>query len=965
MMSDEHPKSQAHFSGFNTRFVVEYLGNRTPPGTLATVLHAAGETRPIEVLLDDASWSSYDQMRRLLEATGVALGGPRTLKPIPLHARMQSESVPEIHNAALAAGSPALLYAEVARGNNPGLNNICSTSGGEVGPQEWIIMERYDAGFAPFPELCSLLAGFFATMPRIFGYPPATVTEEECQAEGAPQCRFHITWKETDDPLMRAELLEARTRSLEMRLKALRQTVADIVSADSIDTALTRVITAAAHTVIAPAHMLVLASETFGGRPVYAVNLGDDEARQLRDDVLAQKLEIENDYLVVDVVSTRCDYGKLVAIDRTKREFRLPERSSLEDYARLAAIALDSAAALEDARREAATARALLDLSTALSEIASLEEIATKLARAVPAVVDCDRSLVVLFDPDTDTGRVAATSGYPDDVATHVQAIECNASTIDATAIQFYDATPDGPLAPMLYAGGDLAGAVSVGIVANGVAIGRVVATVTESPERLRRDPELAEKLRGLAGHAATAVNNSRLLDRIRHQALHDTLTGLPNRALILDRVASMLARARRQHLPAAALFIDLDGFKDINDTLGHGTGDRLLQAVAARLSTVLRDSDSIGRLGGDEFVVLVEGASLDAGPELVGERLLNILREPFEVEGYRGTALTVTASIGIAVGDRASPGELLRDADVALYRAKANGKNRFVIFESAMRDAVTDRMKLDMDLHGALERGEFMLVYQPIFDLGDGRVTGSEALLRWHHPTRGIVMPESFVPLLEESGRIVPVGRWVLFEACRQTALWHERGHPVDIAVNFSVRQLETDDFVSDIHRALTESGIDPASLIMEITETAIMRDAEATACRLRKVKDLGVRIAIDDFGTGYSSLAYLRQFPVDALKIDRSFISAIADSPEGGALTHMLVQLGKSLGLETLAEGIEEQMQYSHLRREDCDSGQGFLLAKPLDAKALGDFLDTNAADRATTDSVAPPAVFPVAVT
>ena len=291
------------------------------------------------------------------------------------------------------------------------------------------------------------------------------------------------------------------------------------------------------------------------------------------------------------------------------------------------------------------------------------------------------------------------------------------------------------------------------------------------------------------------------------------------------------------------------------------------------------------------------------------------------------------------------------------MYRAKADGKNRFVVFASEMRDAVTERMKLDMDLRGALERGEFSLVYQPVFELRGGRMTGAEALLRWNHPLRGVVHPDVFVPILEESGHIVQVGRWVLNEACRQAAHWRANGHRIDIAVNFSVRQLETSEFVADIRKALLESGIEPSSLILEITETAIMRDAEATARRLRAVKELGIRIAIDDFGTGYSSLAYLSQFPIDSLKIDRSFISTIGNSSEGSALTRMLIELGKALGLETLAEGIEDQSQYAQLQAADCDSGQGFLMARPLDADALDAFLAAQAAELALSAGVASP--------
>ena len=289
-----------------------------------------------------------------------------------------------------------------------------------------------------------------------------------------------------------------------------------------------------------------------------------------------------------------------------------------------------------------------------------------------------------------------------------------------------------------------------------------------------------------------------------------------------------------------------------------------------------------------------------------------------------------------------------MRDADIALYRAKAAGKNGYVLFEPRMHTALQDRMTLEMDLHGALERDEFFLVYQPIFDLRDGTVSGTEALLRWQHPTRGLLEPDIFVPTLEKSGLIVEVGRWVLEEACQQTARWHAHGHQLDISINVSARQLETTAFPQDIKDTITRSGLDPTSLIIEITETAIMRDPEGTAARLRAIKIPGIRVAIDDFGTGYSSLAYLRQFPVDALKIDRSFITAIAESTEAGALIHTLVQLGKTLGLETLAEGIEDQAQYAHLQREECDRGQGFLLARPLDVTGVEDFLNRQPSHR-----------------
>ena len=429
--------------------------------------------------------------------------------------------------------------------------------------------------------------------------------------------------------------------------------------------------------------------------------------------------------------------------------------------------------------------------------------------------------------------------------------------------------------------------------------------------------------------------------------ATHDPLTGLPNRTLILDRVEQMLARSRRNQTPVAALFVDLDNFKSINDTLGHEVGDELLRAVAARLDGVVRATDAFGRLGGDEFVVVSEELSLSAGPELIAERLIEALKEPFKLGSDEETRLTVTASIGIASGDRTAPADLLRDADIAMYRAKWDGKNRYVVFETGMQDAVQTRMELEMDLRVALENEEFSLVYQPTFDLSDMSPTGVEALIRWNSPTRGTVQPDDFIPLLEETGLITQIGKWVLEEACRQGAAWRAAGHRIGMAVNVSARQLDTDQLIGDIESALSESGLDPGALTIEITETTLMRNADETARRLTTIKELGVRIAIDDFGTGYSSLAHLQKFPVDALKIDRSFISGLTNKGEGEALIHTLVQLGKALSIETLAEGIEQTQELSLLRDERCDSGQGFLFARPLDVAATEAFLESCATD------------------
>jgi len=418
----------------------------------------------------------------------------------------------------------------------------------------------------------------------------------------------------------------------------------------------------------------------------------------------------------------------------------------------------------------------------------------------------------------------------------------------------------------------------------------------------------------------------------LNHRALHDPLTGLANRQLIIDRADRMLVRARRDGQPVAAFFVDLDNFKDANDSLGHEAGDRLLQAVSSRLVGLLRSSDTVGRLGGDEFVVLAEGISLADGPKAIAERIRQVLRPPFFVEGFETIPITVTASVGIAVGDRQTAQDLLRDADIALFRAKGAGRDQSVVFQEAMHVAASDRLTLRTELDSALVRNEFRLVYQPIVELERLEMQGVEALIRWQHPTKGLLTPDKFISALEDSGDIVDVGRWVLGEACRQLAVWQSAGHRLTMSVNVSMRQLDSNSFVDDVRATLDVHGLDPSSLIIEITESVLMKDANVTVTRLNQLKDLGVRLAIDDFGTGYSSLAYLRQFPVDILKIDRIFVSEMSGSPDAAALIHTLVELGRTLGLVTLAEGIEQTGQIDGLRTERCDHGQGYLFSRPV---------------------------------
>ena len=931
------------FGGALTQYVVGYLREHTPEGTLEEVFRLAGETRSAEMLSDVNAWSSYGQYRRLLEATGRLLGGPDALKTVGSHA-FDSIRNSEMTETFRALGSPTAVYEAligVTASTAPGFAMMMDP----IGPNECRIRLRMREPNEPFREHCSFQLGLLTTIAQIFGYPPAEILDEVCQCDGVPSCSARMRWEPTDEDAARAARAELRTRLLEARLDELQRTVAELVSGDGLEAVLTRVVAAARRAVLAPSFVLDVRAYGTSERFVHTEGVGVTEGARLTEEIRGGSwAQQAPNVLVSEVVSERRHYGHLVAIRPETVAFEARERSVLDSYARLAASALDTEAAIVDARQQATAAEALLALSSSLADLGTSQEMLGRLARAVPSVIDCDRVLVLLTDPARHTFRVQATYGFDHGTEVDLRRLEIPAPLQRQEPPGFHRHPAPGELGglyPVLESAGSVR-ACSFPITSNSDMLGWITIDVTSRPERLDGDAAITARLRGLAGQAAIAIRNARLLDEIRHQALHDNLTGLPNRALIIDRVSQAIARARRDQHEVALLFVDLDGFKDVNDSLGHGAGDQLLRSVAARLSATLRDSDTVARLGGDEFVVLAEGLSLAAGPELVAERLLGVLGEPFQLGDDNSTSMSVTASVGIAVGLRDTAEELFRDADIALYAAKAAGKNRYTVFEARMGDALRSRHEIEMDLQAAVGTDQFFLLYQPIFDLATMAVVGVEALLRWNHPIRGLLQPDEFIPALEASGLIIPVGRWVLHQACRQAMVWRAHGQHTNMSVNASGRQLDAATLLDDVRHALSQSGLPPDSLTIEITETCLMRDTQGAIRQLSALKTLGVRIAIDDFGTGYSSLAYLQQFPVDSLKIDKSFISGMAKSPEGDALIHTLIQLGKALNIETLAEGIEENDQLTQLQTEHCEVGQGYLFALPLTPDQVEEFLD-----------------------
>jgi diguanylate cyclase (GGDEF)-like protein/PAS domain S-box-containing protein len=449
----------------------------------------------------------------------------------------------------------------------------------------------------------------------------------------------------------------------------------------------------------------------------------------------------------------------------------------------------------------------------------------------------------------------------------------------------------------------------------------------------LRDQPEV----RGLVLDARD-ITPRKALESEQQRVLHDELTGLPARTLFLDRVERALERSTGRGRFVGVLVCDLDRFKRVNDSFGHGRGDQVLVEITRRLRSCLRRIDTIARVGGDEFTVLVEEVTSNGDAVLVAERIVDALRAPFSVDGQE---IYVGASIGIAIGDTGqgtTADTLLRNADIAMYRAKANGRACYEVFKPRMREPVRERLRTEAALRRALERGELRLHYQPKVDLRTGDLVGFEALVRWEHPDRGIVAPGAFVPMAEETGLILPIGQWVLATACRQAARWRdsERGRGLVMAVNLSPRQFRHARLVDDLDQVLHRAGLDAAGLELEITEGTAMGDAAATVRTLERLKSLGVRLAIDDFGTGYSSLSYLRRFPIDVLKVDRSFVSGLPGNGGDAAIVRTVVGLARALGLSVVAEGIETPGQLEVLCALGCDHGQGFLFGGPMPAEA-----------------------------
>lgn len=429
--------------------------------------------------------------------------------------------------------------------------------------------------------------------------------------------------------------------------------------------------------------------------------------------------------------------------------------------------------------------------------------------------------------------------------------------------------------------------------------------------------------------------------EELQYQASHDSLTGLPNRMLLLDRIEHAIGRAKRESQKVAVIFLDLDHFKLINDSLGHHAGDRLLLEMAARLRSCVRNQDTVARQGGDEFVLVLTEQEDEPGLIHIVQRLLDVITQPW-TEAQHEYSLSCSIGISCFPRDGETADTLLRCADTAMYKAKEIGRNTFHFYRPELNQVVTERLELESSLRHALERNEFQVYYQPRIDVASGRIIGAEALIRWDYPGQGLIPPDRFIPIAEETGLIVPIGQWILHEACRQNQAWQDAGLPsISVSVNLSPIQFRHPGLVEEVGKALQQSGLDPRYLELELTESFVMHDAERINVAMSALKGLGVDLAVDDFGTGYSSLSYLKRFPVDRLKVDKSFVRDIDTDPDDAAIVHAIITLGHALGLKVVAEGVETREHLEFLQQHGCDELQGYYFSQPVPAQKLESLL------------------------
>ena len=920
--------------------ILRYVARSLGEAYAEQVRVEAGETRSMEQLGERGAWSSETS------AVAVAAVAARVTGDGHIGRRGGEELFREgremgVTDLFLAEGSVvAALEAVIeisSRVTTLGVMRITERSDCSV-----IVDRDWQPGAVPHQMICDFASGYWSCVPSLFGAAGYAV-ELECRGRGDARCLTRVAW--VHDPGIAPDVDGAseRTRQMFGRFEQLQETAAELVAAKDVSAVLDRVVERAGDAVVAPRFLVAVRLHEAAKLAVHHAGFADaDSARATAEAILSG--DASPSTLVVGVASPDREYGCVAAIYPESTEASELDRRLLSAYAGLVVAALEAAVAFEQAHRDRDTARSLLELAGTLAQVASCEQVAERLVGAVPAVVGSDTASVWLWDQREEVLRLTASD---DAAVAHRPHHEVSLDQVPSLAFLAGNPRPvlldadgvTGVLAEMLGAPSVRHHAV-VPIVARGAFLGFVA---TGFQRRLNGDDgtALLDRLAGLADQAASALDNAQLVENMRHQSLHDALTGLPNRALVEDRASQALALALRSGRRVGLLFIDLDRFKNINDTLGHQAGDELIRQVSASLQSVVREADTVARLGGDEFVVLVPQIDDESTAADLAARIIDAIRQPFTVEGQH---LFISCSVGVAI-TATSGGHyhaLLQEADAAMYQAKAEGRNTMSVHKAEVISPRRHRLELESALHHALDRRQLAVLYQPQVELDSGRIVGVEALVRWNHPTLGTLTPDAFLSIAEDTGLIVDIDRWVRQTALAQAQSWNDAGlPPIRIALNLSTRELRSPALARDLAADIAASGIAASMIEIEITERTVLTESDDLGHILDSLSATGARLAIDDFGTGSSALSRLQGGRFNTLKIDRSFLQSISSEPTRAVIA-ALVQMGTNLGLDIIAEGVQSQAQRAALAALGCPLAQGYLFSRPVTPDAITALLE-----------------------
>jgi len=983
------PGAGRDISGVLTEALIAYVRERASSAAVWSVLGGAQEQRTPQSLEDVTSWLSYADVIALFDSAARVLREPDVARHVGERA-INRHRLADAGDLLRSAGSTGALlrFAAAALGRTSTMTTVDITEVAEnLDENHAEVRVRTLKGFERHIFMCDFTKGFLSGVAGFFGSAQATITETECQARGGRRCVYRLSWGDAPGPLategvdteieavreqrspdaVPADLVGAAvpadlvgpgdpSKTLSKQLDEAYSSAIDLRLADGTHGVLDRIAARAARAVDAPRLVLVVRTPQGTETGVHSYGMSESERARISSEIMrSDESSFGPNVLLVDIASERHNYGRLAAF-AAATGFTPGAARILTAYAAYAAAALDVVSTEERARNSNEASAAMLDFSRALAGDATVDEVVIRLAEAVPVVVGSDRSTVMLWDPSeqaltvraaTGPGALTAREDHTESqrpgykVSRSSTALFERVLTSRSRDVIVVDLDTEDETIHSILLGTGTACSLIAPLSSSDEFYGIVTANYDRPPSRdPRGDEELLTRMAALADHAVTAMQNTRLLEQVTHLAWHDSLTGLPNRRLLEDRVNQELVRARRNGESICMFFIDLDRLKEVNDTLGHAAGDELIRHVAQRLVETVRSQDTVARLGGDEFAVLLPGLADLGDIDTLARRTLDALRRRYELVGKE---VHVSGSIGVAVapGHGETYDELLSNADAAMYRAKSLGRDTYQLYNIPDGGQRPD-VQLEVDLRHAVEREEMTVLYQPIVDMETSEMVAMEALARWRHPVRGVIDPVTFLALPVETEVVAGLDGWVVEEACRQVADWTGNGiAPLSVSVNVTARSLAFEGFAETVESALRASGVDPAALELEVSEPSAL-EADGPARRaVDALVAIGVHLAVCDVGAASAASSRIGSLPVSTLKLDRSFVQLVGDDEQTAALVAAIVTVTARRGIRCVAEGVETQEQARSLLQQGCRYGQGFLFSPPLLASDLAQMI------------------------